>query len=269
MKEEKVSPTMIENYDDELTEEELKQLVDISDIEAELMVTDWKQEAEQIPIEALSSEEQLILLKFLNDNELTNDEQDQLQQILAQYRPAIQKLKPQEQLENLKLNEQIILDEKQFLELEDDFDRIHTVPFSYPQGNKTIRMHLDIYPISDSQAILDIQNNMSLFKDLTEKESDVYQKMQTGQALTREELLIQENIQNKINKATQENQKEIMVEFLAMQCKFHDCDSSYDDMKKVFTRIPIVYLAVLFQKVQEYSNLSDVNVEEVFREFGS
>ena len=106
-----------------------------------------------------------------------------------------------------------------------------------------------------------------MFKDLTESEAEVYAKMQQDEPLTREEEIIRASVERKIEEATQQNTKQIVIEFLAMQVKFHGCDSSYEDMKKVFERIPLLYLATLFRRVQEIANLQDLEAEKVFQEF--
>ena len=239
------------------------------EIEEEILETDGIEEAKLIPTESVTPEEAILLHRYTHNDRLNSDEREQIKQILRRYRPALYKYNPDEKIATLHKNEEIIHDEKEFLRMEDSFNEVVTIPFNLPVGDTIHRMHFDVYPITDSQAVLDIQNNLSLFRDLTENEATVYQKMQNCAALSREELIIRESVERKINEATQQNQKQIIVEFLAMQCKFKDCDSSYEDMKQVFSRIPILYLALLFQRVQDISNLSSLDADKVFQEFSN
>lgn len=273
MKEENISQeneSTIEYMENELSPEELEDiqdLLDTSDIEAELMGSDWKEEAEQIPLEALERAEQLVVLKCINEEELTKEETETLQRVLAQYRPAIQKIKPQEQLQNYQDNILLIEDEKTFLELEDDFNKIQVIPFTFYIGDKQVRMKFDLYPITDSTKITDITENLSMFQDFTEDELVTYNKMQNDEQLTREEILIRARVQQKINKATIENTKQTVVEYLAMQLKFHGKDTSNEAMKKVLGHVPNAYLNALFDEVQRRNHLNDINTDAVFQTF--
>ena len=253
--------------DVELTDEELINSVDTTEIESELGKTTWKEEAEQIPIEVLDSMEQLVVLKCINEEQLTEEETGTLQRVLAQYRPAIQKIKPKEQIDTLEDNIQIIEDEKAFLEIIQDYDEIETIPFTCYVGQQEVRMKFDLYPITDSQSILDITENLSMFKDFTDNELIVYNKARSGENLTREEMIIKAELDKKIEKLTRENEKELVIEFLASQLKFHGQDSNMEDMKRVFERINTSYLYILFNEVQKRSHMSDINVERVFQTF--
>ena len=241
----------------------------IEEVENDLLQSEGLEEAKLIPLDKISEEEAFLIRRYLDGVELTDIERDKVKEILTRFRPALHKYNPDEMVKNITKNEDIILSEKEFLEMEDTYDDVVTIPFSYPRGNRIIRMHFDVYPITDSQAVLDIQNNLSMFQDLTEKEANVYQKMQTDEVLSREEQIIKASVEEKINDATRTNTKQIIVEFLSMQCKFAGCDSRYEDMREVFNRIPLLYLALLFQKVQEISKLGNVDTEQVFQEFSN
>lgn len=236
-------------------------------IQKELLKKEWIIEARQIPKEALNLGDATIIDKTIKQETLTQDELTRLKELLDQYRPALTKLQPEDTMENLKDNIEIVEDEKEFLRLVSEYDTIQTLHFNYPVRDKTLHVIFDVYPITDSSAITNVTENLSFFRDLSDKEMDVYNKTQEGKQLTREELIIQSELNKKIQKATQENQKEIMIEFLAMQLKFHGKDTSYEEMKQALGHITLGYLALLFQRVQEMSNLGNVQVDKVFQEF--
>ena len=235
-------------------------------IQKELLKKEWIIEARQIPKEALNLGDATIIDKTIKKEQLTPDELTRLKELLDQYRPALTKLQPEDTLENLKDNIEIVEDEKEFLRLVSEYDTVQTIPFNYKLQGKTIHMTFDVLPITDSISVGQFAENLAFFKDFTEEETRVYDKIQEGQTLSREEMIIQNSLNKKIEKATQENQKEIIVEFLAMQLRFHNKNTSYEEMKEVFNHMHYGYLALLFNKVQEISNLGDVQVENVFQE---
>lgn len=242
-------------------------LEDVTSIEEELLKTDWVTEAKQIPLDMVTDEQKRILIKCINKYPMNTVEQEQLAQILNQYRPAIQKVDPVGTMKNLKDNIQLVEDEKAFLELVDGYDEIQVIPFQYYVGNRLVRMKFDLYPLLDSEAITTVADNLSMFKDFSENELVTYNKIQNGETLTREEMLIRAELEEKVKRVTMENQKRTLVEYLSLQLKFHNKDSSVEDMKQVFEHIPLAYLALLFNKVQECNHLSDLHLENVFQEF--
>ena len=91
--------------------------------------------------------------------------------------------------------------------------------------------------------------------------------MQNDEPLTREEILIRANLQNKIEEATFKHTRETLIEYLAIQLKFHNRNSTVEDMKKVFSKIPNAYLSALFDEVQKRNHISDINTDKVFQPF--
>ena len=239
---------------------------DMKVIQDQLLKKEWLEEARQIPKEALNLGDAVLIDKTLREEQLTPDELTRLEELLAQYRPALEKLQPEQTMENLEENIQLVEDEKEFLRLVEEYDTVETIHFNYKLHDKTFHLVFDVYPITDSVAVGNISENLSFFRDFSDEEMNVYNKAQRGENLTREELIIQTKLNKKIEQATQENQKDIMVEFLAMQLKFHGRDTTYEEMKKVLSHIHFGYLALLFQRVQQITNLGDVQVENVFQE---
>lgn len=239
---------------------------DMKVIQNELLKKEWVEEARQIPREALNLGDAMLIDKVTKEEQLTQEEVHRVSEILAQYRPALEKLQPEQTMENLEENIQLVEDEQEFLRLVSEYDTVETIHFNYKLHNQTFHLVFDVYPITDSVAVGNISENLSFFKDFSDDEMNVYNKIQDGKTLTREELVIQATLNKKIERATQENQKDIIIEFLAMQLKFHNKDTTYEEMKQVLTHIHYGYLALLFNKVQEITNLGDVQVENVFQE---
>ena len=79
-------------------------------------------------------------------------------------------------------------------------------------------------------------------------------------------MLIAKNMEEKLNRLSQDKAKEMILEFLSMQLTFHGQDNTYDEMKTALTRIPLAYLITLFYQVQNMTGVTDVKVENVFQE---
>lgn len=234
---------------------------DISSVERELSLTTWKKEAEQIPLGRVTPPERECLIKCIQEQPMTSEETEHLEKILARYRPAITKYKPEETLHNYDQNVQLLSAFDEFMEMTDKQNDIQTLEFAFPLRGKTIKVLFDVYPVVDSQAIMDINNNLELFQDFTQDEMLIYSKDQRDEQMTREELQVLEMINDKLNKKIMQQAIPIATEFLAMQLKFHGEDTSVDDMKTALRRMPVQSLMTLFDTVEKLLHLDEDSLE--------
>lgn len=251
--------------EDELTPEELEDIFDLDAVEAELAHSTWKEEAEQIPLEALNSNEQLVLLKCINEEKLTDTETETLQRVLAQYRPAIQKINPKEKLENLEKNQEHIRAEQDFLQLLQQQNKEKTLTVNYPlDDGSTYQLHLTIKK-ADAQTIENIQQQLRLFEDLTEKEEQTRIKTQLGQKLTREEEIVYEHLQKRINDKVNANQDEISLTFLSQYTRIQDQDCDDEYMRQVYESMDPIIRLQIFDKVAQLSGMIAPQVDDLFQ----
>ena len=237
----------------------------IEEIEQQLFEGRWKDEAKLIPTEYLPDDEKKLIETYITGEQLRPDEEEKVKEILDRFRPALLKVEPDVVLENVEENTQYINDEKTFLSLVDESEEVQVIPFTFYIGDRKFQMKFDLYSLTDSQAITDITENLSMFKDMTDDELITYSKMQNGETLTREELLVRASLERKIQKATVQNTRDTLIEYLSIQLKFHGQDTSIEDMRKVFAKIPNAYLSLLFDEVQRRNHLGDLDTEEVFQ----
>ena len=128
-----------------LTIEEGNTLDDIKSIEEELLLTDWLEEARQIPLDMVTPLEKHYLTKYLDTEVVLDDEEKEiLTSILEKYRPALQKVQPGEVLENLEGNTRIVEDEKAFLEYCDEFEQV--VNEYRALETRALRLFLELKP---------------------------------------------------------------------------------------------------------------------------
>lgn len=250
------------------TEEEIFEEVEapsVEEIEQELLENGkWKEEAKQIPLEMVTPKEAYIISLYIHD-ELSSDDEEELKEILERYRPAIIKHDPIGTLENVETNLEYNNAEKGFLEILQQQSHEKTLTMNYPlDDGSTYELKLKIKE-SDSQSITDLQTNFKLFEDLTEKEDMVRFKQQQGQQLTREEQIILQGINKKIEEKVMSNQYEMMIEFLATHTTIINEEHDYNYMKAVYQTMEKQYMEQLFARVSKISGLINQEADDLFQ----
>lgn len=240
-------------------------LNDVTSIEDELLNNEWIEEAKQIPLNKLSKVEQEYITKCINKQIITDDEKEAISEILAKCRPALEKYQPQETLENLENNIQYNNDEKSFLQLLKQQKKEKTLTMNYPlDDGSTYKLELIIERV-DSQAVLQLQENFKIFEDLTQQEKNIKSRNDQGYPITREEAIILESLEKKINKKLMANQEEMMIEFLSEHTKIKNEEYNYDYMKQIYQTMDPVYMESLFNKVGKISGLTTPKTDELFQ----
>lgn len=263
-----LTPEQIKQFQEEMRHaEELTPEESLQEMEDYLYENDWKAEAREIPLDTVEDEEEkAVLIRYLNDEPLLDSEREILRQVLAGYREVIREVKPSETLSNIEDNIQLVEDEQTFIELLDQQQKERTVTMYIPLDNgKEIKAVIDVNPRVDTQSIIDVQTQLGIFKDLTQDELSLVGEYQNGSNLTREEQAIAQHIQEKITEKTHQNQREMMIEFLAQQTWLHGRKPNPDMMREIYDRMDIAYTALLFQRVWDNAGLGDVHTERVFR----
>ncbi len=244
---------------------------ELMEIKRTLYSTDWISESRQI-IEIVTPSERDLLNKCINQEPATNQDINGIEAILGKYREAIRKLEPEQTLQNLEDNILFVQDQKKIVEIlkENNQHATKKLNMYYPlHNNKKLLLELEVLPLTDADAVLDLQKNLSLFKDLTDQEKIIYEKEQTGAPLSREEQAVSELIKQKIEKRSTENTDEVLNEFLSHQTRLRDADSTKEDMLNIYSSFEFSYKALLFSKVQELCGLdeaSEADVNNLFRE---
>lgn len=242
---------------------------DLYEVKRFLSKKEWILDSKEIPTGDLTLAEQMLIEKLQNKEPLTDDELDQVEEILGRYRSAMNELKPTETLENVEKNIIYVQDEKTLLKLLDEEEEIETVTMYYPLNkDKEVKIQIDIKPLKDSQAILDLQSNLSMFTDttITQEENTIYQRSIRGEELTPEEQQMAQMVAEKVNEQTSGHEMEIVYQFLSYQTTLHGQDNTPEQMRQLYEKMDFMYVIQLFNEVQGKINLSNVDVDRVFRQ---
>lgn len=235
----------------------------LQSLEKDLYKTTFKKEAEQIPLERLPSDEQLVLLKCINEEEPTDEEFSKLKEILVRYREHIQHYKPAETIENAEQVVQIIKTEQELLDILDAPER-RKLLVHLPIDGQIYEMDFEILQLEDSKAIRSLQVHLDLFKDYTQEEAQLYAKAQTGTKLTREEQHIVDRITDELNEKANEQQDEIILTFLANQLRLPNSSDDYEKRKEFWQKFPFNAKFSVWSQVQNRLGLTEEANEKLF-----
>lgn len=235
------------------------------DIIETLRNTEWITEAKQIPVEELADDEKLLIERCINKEQFNEIELEKLQELLAKYRKGIRKQKPAETIKAVEDNIQLFNDERKLIDLYKEADKTNSIEEVLRIGDKEIPVTLYIIPVRDSRAVLDLEDNLSFYTDLTEKEATVYEKFQQNVTMTREEMILAKSVQKKVDKIAKEQTDNVMIEFLSMQTKLNE-NSTYESMKELYKIMPVEDRSRIFDKVEKKSTLTKKEDEELFQE---
>jgi hypothetical protein len=93
----------------------------------------------------------------------------------------------------------------------------------------------------------------------------VKQKKEQGLTLSREEKIILDNIQRKVNKKILENQDAMMLEFLINHTYILGEPTDKEYLKEIYQNMDPILLEQLFNKVSRLSGFYNPEIEDLFQ----
>ncbi len=234
-----------------------------------LLSTQYLEEAKQIPLEVLENDDEKgLITKCRMEAKLSDEELRDLKQLLAKYRGALNKVNPAEIEENVTKTRRIIRSEKELLKLIDNQENYKlNMIYTLPDGEEVV-LDLRVSPLTDSQAITEMQAHLDLFKELTTNERIVWSKAMNGQQIVSpEEKKLAEHVIKKYEETEydMEAKADKMREFLARQVEFSETDlNSYDQKLKFWNQIRIETIIDLYNKVRQILQLNEMKTEDLF-----
>jgi hypothetical protein len=247
-----------------ITEEERREVRNI------LLHGEWIDEAKQIPLDSVEQEEQLLLLKCINEEEMTEQEIDKLEDTLGRFREALRKFEPAETLKNVEENIQLVKSEKEILRLMDESTQTQTLTMHYPLGNnKFVDIPLLVKNEIDAESLDNLQENLGLLADLSQEELETFRDYQNDKVQTREEQIIAKQVEEKIAETSYKNMADVRttaIKFLAKQTRIaEDPESTEQGMIQLYEKMTLGPLLALFREVQERTGITNVDTDNLFR----
>ena len=234
-----------------------------------LLETQYLTECKNIPVEVLEANEVVLVEKCKNQEDLTKEELTDLKKILSRYRHAMNNTDIVNAEVNIDKVRKHIKSEKELLALIDEFEENYNLSMVYRlPNNEEVVLDLIVKPLTDSQAISEMQAHANLFKELKTNERVVWNKVMQGQTIyTEEEKKLAEHIANKYEEVEydMENKIEGMREFLARQVEFENTSfKTYNQKLKFWKKIEVTTIVDLYNKVRNILHIDEQRTEELF-----
>ncbi|MCR5026997.1 MAG: hypothetical protein K6A34_06120 [Methanobrevibacter sp.] len=238
-------------------------------IDQHLLKTQYLTECKQLPLDVLEEDEITIVEKCLNQEELTDEELSYLKEVLYKYREAMKKLDVANVDESVETVRKHIKSEKELLALIDELEENYTLQMIYKLKNgEEVILDLIVKPLTDSQAISEMQAHANLFKELNTSERVVWGKVMSGQQIfTDEERKLAEHIAEKYEEKEYDMDYKIagMREFLARQVEFENASfKSYNQKLKFWNKIEVMTVIDLYNKVRQMLHIDEEKTENLF-----
>ena len=164
-------------------------------------------EGETLPYDVLTSEEQRIIDKVRNGEELSQEEIDLIKQTRKEYEEPLKKYDANNIIESNKMLEKSIATEQDLLDfVYGEYDM--TIKMNLPFKDGTKLFTFTVKPLDDSRAVDFLEQHIDIFRDLSDEERKIYDKNTNGEALNP----VEEKVLKHINEQISENQSKSQME---------------------------------------------------------
>ena len=219
-------------------------------------------EVESLPYELLTPNEQHIIDKIRNGEDLTDEEITIIKQLRIDYEEPLKKYNAEEIIKSNEIINETLGTEQELLDFvykkEPPIIKIQ-LPINgvYKQFNFTVK------PLDDSNAVKFIEPHIDIFKDLSDEEKKIYQKNQDNQVLNSKEEKVLQHIQDKINQNQSRSQMENITELLASQIVEPE-SLSFEGKKDFWRNFNFVARVQIYSKVLDKLGLTSEFNEKLF-----
>lgn len=239
--------------------------IDVKSIERSLLKEKFPGEAKQIiGVDGLSDYETKLLNKCINHNPINEEEFTDLKRLLNDYRPYLNKYKPEETLEAIDKTKRIIQTEQDFLDMVDNtHNELHiNIPF---QG-ELYPVTLEILPLSDSSAIKALSHHIDLFNEYNPDDILTFNKAQEGEELNPKEQALVDKMTKEIEDKASENRIVTTNEFLASQTRLKGSNADYNTRLRFWQKFNFAAKFAISFRVEEILGLKEDITESLFRD---
>ena len=219
-------------------------------------------EVETLPYELLTKDEQHIIDKVRNGEDLTKEEITQIKQLRMEYEEPLKKYDAPEIIKSNEILNETLGTEQELLEFvynkEPPIIKVQ-LPINgvYKQFNFTVK------PLDDSHAVKFLEPHVDIFKDLSDEERKIYNKNQNNQELNLKEEKVLQHIQNKINENQSRSQIENITELLATQVE-EPKSLSFEEKIGFWSNFNFVARVQIYSKVLQKLGLTEEFNDKLF-----
>ena len=221
-------------------------------------------EVESLPYDILNKQEQYIIDKIREGQELTQEEIDIIKKTRKEWEEPLKKYDANEIIKSNEMLYDAMGTEQELLD------------FVYGQAKQTIVMNLPINgvtkqftftvkPLEDSRAVKMLEQHIDIFQDLSNEERNIYLKYENGEHINEKERRVLEHIQNKINENRTITQLEEITTFLAWQLE-EPKSLSLEEKIEFWKQFNFMHRMALYGRVMDKLGLNQEFNEKLFQD---
>ncbi len=219
-------------------------------------------EVETLPYDVLTSEEQRIIDKVRNGEELSQEEIDLIKQTRKEYEEPLKKYDANNIIESNKMLEKSIATEQDLLDfVYGEYDM--TIKMNLPFKDGTKLFTFTVKPLDDSRAVDFLEQHIDIFRDLSDEERKIYDKNTNGEALNPVEEKVLKHINEQISENQSKSQMENITKILSYQLE-EPKSLSFEEKKQFWNNFPFLMRVQLYSKVMEKLGLTQSFNDELF-----
>lgn len=212
-------------------------------------------EVESLPYEILSKEEQEVIDKVRNGEDLSQEEINLIKKTRIEYEAPLKKYDANEIIKSNETLNEILGTEQELLEFVYNKEP-PVIKVQLPINGVDKVFNFTVKPLEDSSAVKFLEPHIDIFKDLSDEEQKIYNKNQNNQALDVKEKRVLEHIQEKISQNQTRSQMENITELLATQIE-EPKSLSFEEKKAFWSNFNFVARVQIYSRVMEKLGLTE------------
>lgn len=219
-------------------------------------------EVESLPYDILSIEEQSIIDKIRNGDELSPEEISSIKRLIIEYDEPLRKYDANEIIKSNEILNETLGTEQELLDFVYNKEP-PVIKIQLPINGVYKQFTFTVKPLDDSSAVKLIEPHIDIFQDLSDEEKKIYQKNQDNQNLNVKEQKVLEHIQEKINQTQSRSQMENITELLASQINEPE-SLNFEQKIDFWNNFNFVARVQIYSKVMEKLGLTEEFNDKLF-----
>ena len=219
-------------------------------------------EVETLPYDVLTKEEQRIIDKVRDGEELSQEEVDLIKRTRKEYEEPLKKYDANNIIESNKMLERTIATEQDLLDfVYGEYDMSIKMNLPFKTGTKLFTFN--VKPLDDSRAVDFLEQHIDIFRDLSDEERKIYDKNTKGEELNPVEEKVLQHINEQISQNQSKSQMENITKLLATQVE-EPTQLSFEEKKQFWNNFPFLMRVQLYSRVMEKLGLTQSFNDELF-----
>lgn len=232
--------------------------------------TRFPEECKRLPLGYLEPSEKELAEKCINHEEFTEEEVEELRELLARYREYFTKYDSVDLEENLEANIKVIKSSTELLNILDDPNR-YRFDMHVKLNGQIYRLEFRLKPLADNEYMDLLDAQTRVFRDLNKSEKMVFSKATNDVPLSPEEEKMMQSIQDKIVEKLGDVDKnnDVITEFLIDHVELvDDADLNKTQRKKFWYKMDIGSRVLIYNKCKEIVRIDEDLEVDLFPDVG-